>query len=233
MVRVAMVVFALMSALLMAGCGSAEAADITLEYASPDYPEDTIAIYAGPGGEVRTIAPNGQGFLTLDGQTYVIFTRGGPEPSVTKLQDYLAVGAELREQLIEVGVMVRDGADTPYTLEERGAQAIGPWNGDRYEIDPRESGPTDDIVISTDPALADVREVAGPAFVTLNRISGAVLVFPGEFTRLTEQVLANGVPLRINGLELQSVSREPIPDEQFALPGPVLDRAALRDRMAP
>jgi len=58
-----------------------------------------------------------------------------------------------------------------------------------------------------------------------------VLVYPEQFTRMSNDLLGRGMPIAWNGRELRSVAADAIPAARFELPGPVLDRAQLRARL--
>lgn len=216
------------AAVASAACGNAEAQDMTLTYKSNSSETDTLLIRSDGEGRVRIDDGRGQSIIIRDNQTYLVFPGPGRR-DVARVDDFLAVGAEVREQ------MRRSGAYNPsegrYSVREEGPQVVGRWQGVRYYIERAEgSGRSSDVVLSNDPALAEARPVAVTAFQARARVGNAVLPDPAEFTRLSDEVMLRGMPIGVEGLELQSISNEPVPVEQFELPGPVLTRDQLRQR---
>ncbi len=224
------IAFAAMSLALTVACDRA-AADTTLRYASPDNPGETLTIESGSDGRLRVEDGRGQMVLTRDGVTYLTAFLPSRERVVVRLDDYMAVGAELRNRLLESGVLERDDS-TRYAPRPEGARTIGSWQGTLHSIGPVEApGMIREIVISTDPALADVQRIAVTGIETFERPSRAVLIYPDAVTRWTSETLARGMPISYEGMNLQSVSREPVPAERFEPPQPILSRDQLRSQM--
>ena len=214
---------------LAAACDRA-AADTTLRYAVPDNPKQTFTIEAASEGRLRVEDEFGQVMLTRDGVTYLIFSPPSGGRAVTRLDDYLAVGAELRARMLEDGFLSRDDP-TRYAPRQTGTstRTVGSWQGHVYEIGPVEdSGLDREIVISTDPALAEVRPLAVAAFEALERRKRAIMIYPEPVVRWTSETLSRGMPISYDGLDLQSIGREPIPPDRFEVPQPLLSRDQLR-----
>jgi hypothetical protein len=232
MMRIAQLMFAALCLAATVGCGGADAADTTLRYASPDNPDDTLVIEADSDGRMRVEDSHGRMVILRDGERYVVFSPPSGGRAATRLDDYMAVGAELRERMVRSGAMTGESDDTRYAVRQEGARTIGSWQGTVYSIDPVEApGVSQEIVISDDPALADVRHVAVTALEAFEQPSRAVLVFPQAFDRLTTETLARGMPVSFNGLDLQTISRDPVAADRFELQESVLSRDQLRDLM--
>jgi len=211
-------------------CDRAEA-DTTLRYASSADSNETLTIEAASDGRLRVEDGRGQMVLTRDGVTYITAFLPSRERIVVRLDDYMAVGAELRSRLLESGVLQRDDS-TRYAPRPEGARTIGSWQGIVYSIGPVEApGMTRELVISGDPALADVQRVAAAGLEAFERPSRAVLLYPDAVVRWTSETLARGMPISYEGMNLQSVSREPVPAERFEPPQPILSRDQLRSQM--
>ena len=217
-----------------AGNQAVAATDLTLRYASPDAPQSTMVIERDSAGRIRISEGERQALIIRDGRTYILFTPPGPGGQiVAQLEDYLAVGAELRARMIAAGAMTGGTDNTAYRLDDRGEASIGQWRGRRYEVSPQGSGPNLEAVISSDPALADAHAVTRQAIGELERAARAVLVYPEQFTRMSLELLGRGMPIAWNGRTLQSMSTDPVAASRFELPTPPLSRDALRARANP
>lgn len=203
------------------------AADVTLRYAATDDPDRTLVIEADDAGRIRAEDSNGQSILISERATLMLFP--GKDRAFTRLEDFRIVGGEIRAELVADGRLVA-GGDQPYRLADEGAATIGTWRGKRYSIDPEGPGITQEIVIATDPSLAEARRAAVKIFETLNIIGGAVLIEPPQFTRLVKEVLAKGMPIAVDGLVLKSIATGKVPEARFAAPASVLTLDQLRAR---
>lgn len=218
--------------LVLAACGSADAADTTLRYASVDNPDDTLVIEAADG-RMRVEQSRGQMVIVRDGEEFLVFSPPSGGRAVARLADYLAVGGEVRARMVASGAMTGTSDDSPYSVREEGARTVGQWQGSVYSINPvNASGVSQEIVISTDPGLAEARAVAVAAFEALERPSRAVLVYPDQFVRLSSETLARGMPISYDGLQLRAVDHSPVAAERLELPQQPLSREQLRELMA-
>lgn len=224
------IVAALLGALLVSSCGSAAAEDITLRYASPDSPGDSLVIEADSEGRIRAEDGRGQMIFVLDGETYIVFENRGRRV-VAKLRDHLQAGSELRQRLLASGALSAGGAEDSFRLVEHGPQRVGQWEGARYSVEPELSGPSLEAVVSTDPALARARAVAAPVFQAREAVGGAVLVIPARYGQLVRGLLDRGMPLKVDRLQLQSISEQPLPAGRFELPAPPMPIGDLRQLM--
>lgn len=223
------ILLAVIGLVAMTGCGNAQ--DMTLRYESADSPEDRLTIEAS-GGNIRAEDGRGQMIIVRDGESYVVFSPPAGGQAVTRIEDYEAVGAEIRARLLASGAF-SDEEDGAYRLEEEGQRTVGAWQGDVYSIGPVEApGVSMELVISSDPALADARRVATPVFQAFERVSRAILIYPPDFIRLSDETLARGMPLSVSRRALQSIGTDPVPAARFDLPSPALSRDELRARLA-
>lgn len=234
---------ALLAFAFAAGCTSSAAqnnataappAALTLRYAHAERADDTLTIERDAAGQVRAEEGDGQFIIIRDGIIYLNpQPPGGGERVIARLEDYLAVGAELRANMVRGGAM-QDGPDTTaYRLVDQGPAGVGQWRGRRYELDPEGPGVTLSAIISDDPALAGARTLAAAVLEARTRLEGAVLVFPEQYVRLEAELRGRGMPIMWDHQELRSVSTDPVPASRFELPGPVLSRDALRARLMP
>lgn len=206
-------------------------ADLTLRFADPDTPQSTMVIERDSTGRIRISEGERQALIIRDRTTYMIFTPPGAGGQiVARLEDYIAIGGEIRARMIEAGAMTGQPDNTAYRINDRGEVTIGQWRGRRYELEPAGSGPNLEAVISTDPALAEAHALTRQAIGELERAARAVLIYPDQFTRMSGELLGRGMPIGWNGRNLQSVSTEPVGASRFELPSSALSREALRER---
>lgn len=223
---------AAMMLIALAGCGSAARADTVLRYAAPDDAQNTLVIEASAKGDMRIEDGRGQVVIVRDGADYLLFTPPEGGRAVIRLDDYLAVGAEVRARMIESGAMTTDGEDTRYEVRPKGSRTVGKWRGEAVTIGPVDaSGVTQDIVTSTDASLADLRQVAVTALEAFDKPSRAVLVYPKQFQKLIGETLARGMPVSFDGRDLREVGRGPVAADRFELPQAPLTREQLRALM--
>ena len=219
--------------LAAAGCGSAAKADTVLRYAAPDDAQNTLVIEASADGDMRIEDGRGQVVIVRDGEDYLLFTPPAGGRAAVRLEDYLAVGAEVRARMIESGAMTTSGENRRYEVRPNGSRSIGKWRGEAVEIGPVDgSGVTQDIVTSTDPSLADVRQVAVTALEAFEKPSRAVLIYLRQFQQRVSETLARGMPVSYDGRDLREVGRGPVAAARFELPQAPLTREQLRVLMA-
>jgi len=124
---------------------------------------------------------------------------------------------------------------SPFEAEARGHETVSGREGTVYVIAPAAGGqgPTLEVVIASD---ADLEPVGREMRRLLGLTEGPATALLGEtpdMIRELDGLLARGVPIRIGQhFTLDGVSAAPIPESAFALPGPVLTRAQLQERMA-
>jgi hypothetical protein len=230
------IIWAALAAAMLAlvACGNAEATDFTLRYAHPEVADLTLTVEAGGDGRLRVEDNQGQWMIVRDGQAYVGVETPSRARVVARLDDYLAVGAERRAALIRNGALDAGAARQAYSLRTQGPRTVGQWRGIAYEVAPNEApGVLMRLVISDDPAFADIRARAVAALQQFERPSHAVLIYPAAYDRLAQETLARGMPITYNGLNLRSVSRDRVQPTRFDLPGSPLSRDALRSAMTP
>lgn len=228
----------LIAAALAALAGaSPAAADVTVRYAPGREGGQSLVIEADDQGRVRAEGGRGQLIIIRDGETYM------SPPSedgafAARLEDFFAVGAEMFDRLVGEGMRVT--RPSGYTLNTRGPETVGQWQGVLYAIDPVGAAPSPDpdnrgleLVVSNDPALTAAGRASGQVFGALIRTFA--MAFGGAAPGLTghaQEVLGRGTVLRMDGqFRLESVGTGPVPASRFDLPGPVLSRDELRARM--
>lgn len=217
-------------------------ADVTLRYAPGPGGGPRLTIEADDAGRVRAEGANGQVMIIRDGEIYLIPPRPDRAPDgvvvVGRLEDFAAVTMEMLQRLMGEGALFP--ASSGYTLDERGTETVGSWQGAVYAIAPdgvdETSGPAGralELVVSEDPALAAGRRPSQQVFGALVRMIG--MAFGGDPPALIAQaagVLARGTALRLDReFQLESIAEGPVPPARFDLPGPVLSREALRAQL--
>ena len=147
------------------------------------------------------------------------------------MEDFLAVGGEMRANLQRNGTMQSGPDRTAYRLADEGEATVGQWRGRRYSLRPEESGVSLSAIISPDPALADAARVAATVFDTLDRIEGAVFIFPEQFVRMSGELRNRGMAIMWDRQELTAIGTDAVPASHFDLPAPPLSREQLRARL--
>jgi hypothetical protein len=208
---------------------AAEAGDATLRYAAADDPRNSLVIEAASPERLRVEDGRGRAVIVRDGETYLVFPAPSGERVAARLEDYLAVGAEIRRRMIEDGVLSGQPDGGRYVARRDGMRAVGAWQGAVWQIGLAEPpGISQEIVVSDDPELADLRDIALAALDAFDRPVLAVLAHPDDFVRLMRETRTRGMPVSIDGVELRSVGRDAISAQRFELDAPLLTRVQLR-----
>jgi hypothetical protein len=216
------------AALLIAGCSKAPE-DVTARYALGGGQASMIVKAAG-NGDAR-IDSGGQTLIRHDGKDYLLAkdSQGSFSASV---EDFIAVMVEM---LKETGLKPPTMPEQPeFVLAKGGKETVGGVEGDVWKVQTKADPKTDaaDAVVSEDPTLANV----GKAMQIQNRLGVASMEqMQGGRTSLDrriEEMLAKGTVLRFGPtVRLDKIERGPIDASNFALPGTILDKAALKKRL--
>ncbi|MES2444074.1 MAG: hypothetical protein V4574_14690 [Pseudomonadota bacterium] len=208
-------------------------ADTTAVYKSPRLGgEMTIEIAAN--GDVRaTTGTRGDYVILRGGEVYMVFfTDKGPV--VDRMSDVGAAMADwVRDKMPEFGKMP-DGEFPDDKMIDGGVVTVNGRAGKVWYLGLGGGQPSADfsIVISTDPALADigtamVRQTEASMLMMRQAMGGKHGLMGG-----TLDVLRTGTPLRLMTMELTSVTHTPIPAERFVLPAEPETREQVRARFA-
>ncbi|SFN97917.1 hypothetical protein SAMN05428984_1400 [Sphingomonas sp. OK281] len=214
--------FRVLTALAIAW-GSPACADMTARYVMDDgTPLMTIEIAANGDMRTRFSDPSSY-FLTREGRDYLVKT-GPAGPIVMRSEDIATV--MLEQAARETWRPPKDkNANAPLIARAkvriRGRQGVA-YASDR---DPSPDAPT--VVISEDPTLAPLASAIRKQFLqslaTMSSMFG-----DASPSRGIAPVLSKGAPLAFLGLELDTVSRDPVPASRFALPAPPITLDAVR-----
>lgn len=220
------------------------AAALALLAACSSQPEDMTATYAvGPAGGMRlTVKAAANGEARVDAGQQVLIRREGKEYLILNdsqgrfaaaLPDFIAAMGEL---LREGGMKPTGlGAQPDYALVKEGSEEIAGLKGDVWKVRPKATPTTTalDAVVSAEPRYAGI----GKALAMQARLGAAgaeqMQGGQGNLEKRVAEMLDKGMVLRFGtGLKLEKVEATPLEPTTFALPDPVLDRTALKRRMA-
>ncbi|TMJ13298.1 MAG: hypothetical protein E6G94_12180 [Alphaproteobacteria bacterium] len=206
-------------ALLLLAWGSPALADMTATYVAQKVAMK-MTIEIASNGDVRggTSSPTAY-FIVHDGHAYVI-QASFDGPVVMRMEDMAAVMTEQMKRM-----MPNLPADAAKNMPEwklvkgpavtiRGRQGVAYYMGGLPKNSPTESPM---LVISTDPALAPLAAAMEHQFAMSTGMMGQMLGGSNPMSGL-EAVLKTGAPLVLTGMELDSVTTDPIPPSRFALP---------------
>ena len=208
------------------------AADLTANYVGPNS-AITMKIEVAANGDVRGAPSNPNSyFITHDGHGYMVQASFNG-PVVMRIEDVTTVLAEQMRRLAPDGPpgIVGHAPAIPLsrggTVTIRGRQGTAYYMGDNGRHAPAEQP---FVVISTDPALAPLGVAMEHQFAM--SADGMGQIVPGEhpFANVLA-VLRSGAPLVFTGMELDSISTDPIPVARFALPAEPLSLDGVRANM--
>lgn len=216
------------AALLVAGCSKAPE-DVTAHYALAGG-QGTITVKAAGNGDAR-IDSGGQTMIRHDGAEYLL-AKDSQGSFAAKVPDFVAVMGEMfKETGMKPPAMP---AQPEVTLTKAGKETVAGIEGDVWKVQPKAEPKTDqaEAVISSDPALANV----GKAMAMQTRLGIASMEQMqggrGSLDKAIEEMLGKGMMLRFGpAIKLDKIERAPIEASSFALPGTVLDKAALKKRL--
>ncbi len=215
---------------------SAARADVTARYASshPDGPNVTIHVANDGRARMEATGRDDLLLITRDGVRYLV-ARDSEGTIVARFADNLALQRARSAANDRPYADLTDALDSRISIEteERGTETIAGYQGALRVVLMSGIGepvPMVEVVVSSDPGLAQIgREIAA----LVDEVAGSrpAADSTAELMRRLSEIVAQGTPLRVDSLRLVSLSRDPVPDSAFDLPGPVLDRAALAAQM--
>lgn len=211
-------------------------ADTVIRYELINRPGHELVIEANDVGHVRADDGGGQVLILRDGEAYILLPGSDGVAGVARIEDFFGVAMEVFSQLFGEGAFAQL-ADVRFRSTARGTETVGAWQGIRYAIDPVEpgSGSNDsmEIVISEDPTLATASRPAAQVFgAILSALGAATGPSPPDLTRIVQEQLSRGMVLRMNTTHrLRSIGEAAVPAGRYVLPGPVLNRDQVRERL--
>ena len=230
-------------------------ADITVRYravlpegagaeARANPPSMTVAADGAGQARLEVMAPGapaagarqpGVALITREGATYI--AASGPQPGmqiVTRMDDALALVSQFAQPLLQGSA--RDGVQQ--VMRQRveitpvGPEVVSGVQGNLYRVvvvTGEARTPPVEIVVATDPRFAPVGQEFARLFDSMRPTVTALLGGEPQIYMALRGLSGLGAPLRIGDhMRLDSVSMADVPDSQFALPGPVLNREQLQ-----
>lgn len=206
---------------------------------------DTTAIYASPGdvcsmsvkiasngdvrGEITGSTPGvvpGRAYYFVGGKDYFV-DRTDSGSVVMRLEDVEKVSAE---QGTKLGF--QSFRAPPITLVRSGTVSVNKWSGDAYYVQTPNGQVSSQslIVISRDPSLAQLGKAMQRQMATSEMMISQITNGHPPKSNI-DQVLSSGAPISFAGAELQSVSFDAIPKEEFKLPSAPVPIEQVRKRM--
>lgn len=214
------IIAACLAALLIAGPAWA---DVTARYAQ-EGGGPPILVQAGDNGDSRVTVDEAI-YVTTGGIVYMILDDAAGR-FVVRQQDFLNLLDELMR-----ATAVAEAAYVPApVISEGGSEILAGRSGTVFRIsDPRQASDTFELVISTDPELAQIGRAIGSLVAAFSTTMGRS--WPG-FASAFSELVGRGALLRLgHWWRLESVDVGPVPQSAFALPSAPLDRDALRARL--
>jgi hypothetical protein len=189
---------------------------------------DTTAIYGNPAAKFTMtvkIASNGDIRGEVPGRTYYFV--GGKDYFadrtdsgfvVMRLDDMVKVMTEqFAEQSAKLGIP--SFTPPPLTLVRKGTVSINKWSGEAYYMQAAngQMSPRPMAVISHDPSLTDLGKAMERQYEKSEIMMSQVMKGHAPTSNM-KQVLSSGAAISFAGADLQSVSFDPIPKDEFDLP---------------
>jgi hypothetical protein len=207
-------------------------------------PSMTIAADGAGQARMEVMAPGappagarqpGVALITREGATYI--AASGPQPGmqiVTRMDDALALVSQFAQPLLQGSA--RDGVQQ--VMRQRveitpvGPEVVSGVRGNLYRVvvvTGETRTPPVEIVVATDPRLAPVGQAFAGLFDSMRPTVTSLLGGEPQIYMAMRGLSGLGAPLRVGDqMRLESVSMADVPDSQFALPGPVLNREQLQ-----
>ena len=220
---------AVTAVLLLAAC-SKQPEDVTASYALANG-MGRIVVKAAGNGDAR-VDSGPQAFIRHDGTDYMLLGDSKGR-FAAKLDDFIGVIGELLRE----GGMKPTGMPPQPELElvKAGEETVAGEKGELWKVRPKQtpSVTSAEAVISTNPAYANV----GRALMMQVRLGSAGVAQmqggEGAVEKRAKEMLDKGMVLRFGeALKLEKIEKAPIAAADLALPETVLDRAALKTRLA-
>lgn len=204
----------------------------------------TLTVSADGAGQARTemMAPGspagqrppGVALITREGVGYAALSAPGGMQMVARIDDVLAVATGFAAPLLRGSAQdgVRQVMQQRVEIHPVGPEIVNGVQGNLYRVvlvNGETRSPPVEVVVATDPRLAPI----GQEFARLaDSFRPTVVTLLGSEPQLYmafRGLMGLGAPLRIgNEMRIDSVSTEDVPDSQFALPGPVMNREQLQ-----
>ena len=204
-------------------------ADTTATYANPAA-KFSMTIKIASNGDIRGEVP-GRTYYFVGGKDYFA-DRTDTGVIVMRLDDMAKVMAEkFAEMSAKMGMP--SFSRPPMTLVQKGTVAISKWSGDAYfmQAPNGQVSPRPVAVISHDPSLAELGRAMARQYAKSEMMMGQVMAGHLPSSNM-DQVLGSGAPISFAGADLQSVSFDPIPRDEFVLPAQPVPLDEVRKRMS-
>jgi len=208
---------------------SAAQADTTATYGNPAA-KFSMTIKIASNGDIRGEVP-GRTYYFVGGNDYFA-DRTDTGVIVMRLDDMAKVMAEkFAEMSAKMGMP--SYSPPPMTLVQKGTVAISKWSGDAYfmQAPNGQVSPRPVAVISHDPSLAELGRAMARQYAKSEMMMGQVMAGHLPSSNM-DQVLGSGAPISFAGADLQSVSFDPIPRDEFVLPAQPVPLDEVRKRMS-
>lgn len=205
------------------------AADITARYAVSQGRMPAFIVQVNDRGDSRISSGNQMAVLTLGGVTYILMADLAGTFAVRQ-EDMMAAFADM------VPVAARTApASGDYRIVETGRETVGGRSGVVLALrSGEEEEPVSgfDFVVNADADLAPVGRALARQFSASADGLGAMLGNVPAFAANSAAIMSRGTVIRVGRLlHLESIDTGPVPETQFALPGPLLTRAQFAARM--
>jgi len=191
-----------------------------------------------PGTPAAGARQPGVALITRAGVTYI--AANGPQAGmqiITRMDDALALASQFARPLLQGSA--REGVQQ--VMQQRveiipvGPETVAGVQGNLYRVVMvmgETRTPPVEIVVATDPRLAPVGQEFTRLFESMRPTLISLLGGEPQAYMALRGLAGLGAPLRIgNHIRVESVSTDDVPDSQFALPGPVLNREQLQQMM--
>ena len=218
--------------LVMSASGSPAFADLTATYAAPNRAL-TMKIEIASNGDIRgtTSSPNSY-FITRGGHGYMVQASFNG-PVVMRMEDISIVMADQLKRLMP-NMPAGAGDQAPSfdlakggVVSIRGRKGIAYYMGKAVTHAPNEQ-PV--VVISSDPTLVPLGTAMQHQFAMSVQAMGQMFGKANPFAQM-QAVLKEGAPIVFTGMELDTVSSDPIPSSEFELPASPLSIDGVRKHL--
>jgi len=230
-------------------------ADVTVRYrailpanaaasARANMPDMTVSADDAGQTRIEVLAPGtpgagarqpGVALITRENVDYVAFN--GPQPQmqiVARVEDVMALGSQFATPLLHGSA--RDGVTQ--AMRQRveivpvGPETVSGVAGNLYRlvvVDGETRSPPFEMVVATDPRLAPVGRAFVRMFDAMRPTVVAGLGGEPQVFAAARAMMGLGAPLRLGTfVRIDPISTADVPDSQFALPGPVMNREQLQ-----